>query len=139
MLDKHEISYGIIPLCLMEGEWHALLVQHASSKYWGFPKGHPETDEDPRTAAIRELKEETNLDVIRFFSTPPLEERYEFFHKSVKIKKKVVLFVAEVEGNLIHQEEEVSGAEWIPASKVCDKLTYSNSKETFQKALRAIK
>ena len=40
-----------------------LLVRHGPSGRWSVPGGHPEYDEDPRRAAVRELAEETGLSV----------------------------------------------------------------------------
>lgn len=41
-----------------------LLIFHKKLQLWLFPGGHIELDEDPNQAAIREVKEETGLDVI---------------------------------------------------------------------------
>ena len=65
-----EKAFGIIPIKRKNevGEYLIFLVQLKSGNHWGFPKGHPEPEEtDFRLTAIREFKEETNLDVVRFF------------------------------------------------------------------------
>ena len=42
-----------------------LIVKH-NAGHWDFPKGHMEYQEDEFQTAIREVKEETNLDVELF-------------------------------------------------------------------------
>ena len=48
--------------CIILNENKVLLVKH-NDGHWGFPKGHVEKDETELQTAIREVKEETNLDV----------------------------------------------------------------------------
>lgn len=38
-----------------------LLIEQADGELWEFPGGHPEFDEEPVNAAVRELEEETGL------------------------------------------------------------------------------
>ena len=40
-----------------------LLVKNSNGRYWSFPKGHIEDGETEQETAIREIKEETGLDV----------------------------------------------------------------------------
>ena len=51
---------------IIESEGKIILVKEAKKQYygkWSFPSGHVEENEDIINAAIREVKEETNLDV----------------------------------------------------------------------------
>ncbi len=41
----------------------AFLIQHVNGKHWGFPKGHPEEGESFEQIAVRELFEETGLQI----------------------------------------------------------------------------
>lgn len=120
----NEYSYGIVPLCKHEGEWKVLLVQHGRAKYWGFPKGHAESRETPKEAAIRELLEETNLNVVRFISESPQEEHYQYKLQGQLIHKTVSFFVAEVEGELQLQKEELSDSQWLGMTAALNRLTH---------------
>ena len=48
--------------CVVIEDGKVLLIQQRNG-HWGFPKGHVEADETERNAAIRETKEETNIEV----------------------------------------------------------------------------
>lgn len=129
-----EQSYGIIPLRKQRGIWMVLLIQHSSSRYWGFPKGHAEEGEAPQIAASRELKEETNLDIKRFISEKALEEHYQFFFRGQHVNKTVWYFIAEVTGDLQLQSEEVSDSKWVFLSEAADHLTYDTDKTILNSA-----
>lgn len=49
--------------CIFNDKGEVLLQKRADSNKWGFPGGAVELDETPQMAAIREVKEETGLDV----------------------------------------------------------------------------
>ena len=49
--------------CLFNQEGKVLLQKRGDSGKWGFPGGAVELGETPEQAAVRELKEETGLDV----------------------------------------------------------------------------
>lgn len=134
-----EQSYGIVPLCMQEGIWHLLLIQHGSAGYWGFPKGHAEPEESPKEAAIRELKEETNLKVVRFLSESVLEEHYQFFFRGHRIDKTVWYFVAEVKGKIKLQQEEVGASKWVPLTEAVHHITYETDKSICRNAIALCK
>ena len=46
-----------------ENNHKVLLVKNHNGRYWSFPKGHVEKGETEQQTAIREIKEETGLDV----------------------------------------------------------------------------
>lgn len=53
------MSAGAVPIRMKDGKWEYLLLR--SFRYWDFPKGMVEKDEDPWMAAVREVAEETGL------------------------------------------------------------------------------
>src|SRR5690606_24534533 len=57
-------SAGIVPVRFIDGVPHYLLLR--AFRYWDFPKGEIEADENPLEAAIRELAEETTLTDVHF-------------------------------------------------------------------------
>lgn len=121
-------SFGVIPLSKAHGRWEVFLIQHTRGRYWGFPKGHAEPDEAPAEAALRELKEETNLDFIRYLQNEPLTEQYYFMKEGQRVFKKVSYFVAEVGGKVKLQKEEIQDGIWVPFPEALDKVTHQEGK-----------
>ncbi|MBE5806194.1 MAG: NUDIX domain-containing protein [Clostridiales bacterium] len=123
---KYEKSCGAIVLNGSE-----ILVIQQLEGHWGFPKGHVEGNETEVETAIREIKEETNLDVV-------IKENFRYVERySPKegVEKEVVYFVAEkIGGNEKVQAEELQNFKWLNYEDAMKKLTYKNSKETLKNA-----
>jgi len=129
-----EYSYGIVPLQQQAGEWYVLIIQHRAAGYWGFPKGHPEEGETDKETAIRELLEETDLQVTRFISDTQFTEQYTFTLKGKRIRKQVAFFIAEVSGIFKLQVGEVRAARWIPLREADQYVTYEADKSICREA-----
>lgn len=125
---RQDESFGIVPLKNESGRWEVFLIKHKHGRYWGFPKGHAEADETPQQTATRELKEETNLDIIRFLTDEPLMERYNFMLEGSRIYKRVFYFIAEVSGSVVLQKHEISDGLWLPLTEALQKLTHPEGK-----------
>ena len=117
--------------CIILNEGKVLLVKH-NVGHWGFPKGHMEKDETELQTAIREIKEETNLDV-----EIQEEKRYiDEYYSSEDTFKQVVYFLATCKNmNTQKQEEEIAQIEWVPIEEAGNKIIYENTKELFKQVL----
>lgn len=127
-MTQQDQSYGVVPLSLREGHWEVFLIQHSHGHYWGFPKGHAESNESPQQAACRELKEETNLDVVRFLQIEPLIEQYQFVLEKHRVFKRVFYFAAEVSGEVVLQKKEISNGVWLPIPLAFEQLTHTEGR-----------
>ncbi len=125
---RREESFGVIPLSKEKGRWEVFLIQHRGGRYWGFPKGHAEQDETPLEAALRELKEETNLECLHVLRDEPLMEQYQFLIEGKRVFKRVLYFIAEVTGQVQLQTEEINGGVWLPVSDGIEKVTHPEGK-----------
>jgi bis(5'-nucleosidyl)-tetraphosphatase len=125
---KYEESFGIIPVKKTSSLWEVFLIQHNKGHYWGFPKGHAEEGETPIEAAIRELKEETNLDVIDCLKKDPFIEQYQFTVKGERVLKRVSYFLAEVSGVVILQSMEIQNGLWVSLDQAIEKMTHTEGK-----------
>ena len=123
---KYEKSCGAV-VYKEEQDQIVFLIEHMAAGHTSIPKGHVEDGETEEQTAIREIKEETNLDVsldTRFRHTISYDP-YPGIHKDV------VFFLAEaVSDSLINQECEVSALEWLPYEKAYAAMTYDTDKET---------
>ncbi|HAB98744.1 MAG TPA: hypothetical protein DCE71_02860 [Parachlamydiales bacterium] len=135
----HDQSFGIVPLSQQDGAWHVFLIQHRHGRYWGFPKGHAEPNETPQEAAARELKEETNLDVVRIFDGEPMLEKYQFTLEGRRIAKQVLYFVAEVSGTVVLQQKEIQNGVWAPLLTAHEKITHQEGKNILAQVIKRLK
>lgn len=102
-----------------------LLLKHRFGGHWSFPKGHVEHGETECETALREVKEETGLDI----------ELLDGFRQSVEyypkpsIKKEVVYFLGYAENDTIkRQEEEISEICWVKLDDAHKSVTFRNDK-----------
>lgn len=110
-----------------------VLLIHQYNDVWGFPKGHMESGETEAETAIREVKEETNVDI-------EIDENKRYvIHYMVKenIPKEVVYFLAKPLGktNIVKQASEVSDAYFENIDKVIDIISHENLKDMWKKVL----
>lgn len=134
---REDRSFGIIPLKRAAKGWKTLLVRHHSD-FWAFPKGHPEVGESPQQSAERELFEETGLRPVKYLTKDTLKEQYFFKWEGVLVKKEVIYFVAEVEGKVIIQEDEVLEAKWVELEKAEDLATFKEAKNICKAVLKLL-
>lgn len=127
---KNEKSCGGI----VELNGKILLVQQKKSGNYGFPKGHILPEESEVAAAIREVKEETNIDI-----EIDSKKRYSLSYiQNENINKEVVYFLAKPRDNfeIKKQESEISNVFWIDKEKVRETLTYENLRQIWDQAIR---
>ena len=119
---KQEKSCG----CIIINDKNEVLLIHHNAGHWDFPKGHVEEGETEMETAIREVKEETNIDV-------EVNEEYRYSTKySPKegVIKEVIYFLARnISDNKQAQLEEVSEVRWVNVDEAIDKITYDSSRE----------
>jgi bis(5'-nucleosidyl)-tetraphosphatase len=130
-----ERSFGIIPLKPIGEQWMTLLVKHGKG-HWAFPKGHADEGESPEQAASRELFEETALRIVRFLPDEPLKEFYLFKRQGILVEKMVTYFLAEVEGVVRIQAEEINDFKWITFEEASKLATFPETKKLCQEALK---
>lgn len=113
-----------------------VLIIKQKQGFYGFPKGHLEKNETEIETAIRETKEETNLDVL-------IDESKRYSLNYVidnNIDKEVVYYLAKpITKNVKKQDSEISKILWVDIDKVINILTYDNMKDMYKKVLKDIK
>ena len=128
----YEKSCGFVTFIEKDGV-RLYLIIHSSNGDYGFPKGHVEADETEYETAIRELKEETNLEV-EIINGFRREIEYKFPNK-INVMKKCVYFLGRCEvANIICQENEVSEAVFIPLEKALELLSFDDTRNILKEA-----
>lgn len=128
---KQEKSCGAI---VIDNE-KVLVVKH-NAGHVSFPKGHMEKGETEKETAIREVKEETGIDI-------EVDTNYRYtisYSPKEGVMKDVVFFLGKATGGeLKPQEKEVSEVKFIPFNEVESSLTHDDIKELFRQVLKDIK
>jgi len=123
---KREKSCG----CIVINDKNKVLLIHHNAGHWDFPKGHMEEGETEIQTAIREVKEETNIDV-------EVNEKFRYTTKyspKEDVMKEVVYFLAKnISDNKEAQLEEVSEVKWVNFEEALETITYDTSKEILMK------
>ena len=128
---KKEKSCGAI---IYNSNQEVLIVKH-NAGHWDFPKGHIENGETEEQTAIREVKEETNIDII-------INNKYRYttsYSPKENVMKEVVYFLAQnIDEDKKPQLEEVSEVKWFTLEEAMNTITYENSKEILNKLKKDI-
>ncbi|MDD2822571.1 MAG: NUDIX domain-containing protein [Candidatus Daviesbacteria bacterium] len=128
---KREFSAGGI---IFNKEGQVLLTQHSTNKSWGFPKGHPNEGEGMKQAALREVKEEGGVEVEIINSVG--QSKYKYTLNGEEIFKIVTIYLMKyVSGDIKDHDWEVSDSGWFTPDEALKKLSFSNDKTLFKKAV----
>jgi bis(5'-nucleosidyl)-tetraphosphatase len=122
---NQEKSCGAVIYIIENFIHYYLLIQYQlNHHYWGFVKGHVEAFETERETAIREIKEEVNLEDLQFYP----DFRYTHQYQSNPFtNKEVVFFLAKSSTRQVTlNPEEVRDSLWLPYRKAMDRLSYPN-------------
>ncbi|HSE09236.1 MAG TPA: NUDIX domain-containing protein [Nocardioidaceae bacterium] len=110
-----------------------LLVHRPKYDDWSFPKGKLDPGEHVTTAAVREVGEETGLD-IRL--GPPLRTQRYWVTNGERRVKRVYYWVARVVGDddvsTYHVNDEIDEVAWVPLEKAREKLDYDYDRATLE-------
>ena len=132
----YEKYCGAIVYRKHHGNLEILLIKHINSGHWSFPKGHVEEGESEMETAVREIKEETGIDVI---IDPTFRETVSYYPKK-DTQKIVVYFIAKAKNyELNPQEAEIADIKWVDVGCANSILTYDNDKTIVSKAKKAIR
>ena len=130
-----EISAGAIVYTYIDDLRYYLLIKDNHGNY-GFPKGHLEKDETETEAAIREIKEETNIDITLDTS---FREVLNYIMPN-GIEKEVIYYLGYYHNqNTIKQPGEIEEILLLPYEDTLNTLTFDNMKQVLIKAERCLK
>lgn len=148
---RYEKSAGII-LFFEDAEKNIefLILKHRKG-HWSFPKGHIEDGEDLKSAALREVKEETGIDNIEILGTTTNGKYEEFILsenyiiENTQVDKTNYYFIGEVKltnndkfPTVRIDEHEITDYRWCKYNDALNLITYNLAKELLKKAYEII-
>ena len=100
----------------------------------GLPKGHPDGDESPEQAAVREVREEAGVEgelVVKLGDV-----RYWYRRRGRRVSKLVTFFLFDYRsGDPADHDREIEEARWMPIQKAIHALSYAGEREMVARAL----
>ncbi len=127
-----EKSCGAIIIRNNNNVIETLLIQMWGG-HWSYPKGHVEENETEVETALREIKEETNLEVT-------LDTRFReitTYSPKPNVLKDVIFFIGYAKNDsVIIQESELQAYRWMKIEDAFDLVTYEEDKKILRKALK---
>ena len=101
------------------------LVGRSHSGMWALPKGTPESGETLEQVAVREVQEETGLEVRLITYIGSIS--YSFIHDKIRFQKQVRHFLFEaIGGDTSLHDAEYDRVEWFSVPEALRRLTYQN-------------
>jgi ADP-ribose pyrophosphatase YjhB (NUDIX family) len=107
---------AVVASCLIKQDGKYLMIQERQTKaygLWNLPAGHVDIGEQIETAAIREAKEETGLDV-------SLIREIALYHESAKQAVKHIFSADIIGGKLMSPNDEIMDIKWLTFDSVKD-------------------
>ena len=133
---QYEKSCGAIIYRKFHGNTELLLIKNQNGGHWSFPKGHVEAGETEEETAVREIKEETGIDVILDTSF----RRVITYLPKKEVTKDVVYFLAKATSyDYVPQEEEIAKIKWFEINHAATMLSYDNDRQLVSQAKNIIR
>ncbi|SRR5579885_1711074 len=140
---RHEVSAGGIVYRRAPSGLEFVLIRPKGAHTWALPKGHVEKNESSRDAAVREVREETGLEV---GAVEPLGDVSYIFSwrdqpgaQLVRIFKRVHFFAMEFAGgDPSNHDAEIDEVGWFPAAEALSRATYKDERNLIEKAIAVL-
>jgi 8-oxo-dGTP pyrophosphatase MutT (NUDIX family) len=128
------VSAGGVATRWLNGRLQVVLVGTAEPARWGLPKGTPNEGETLDQVAIREVREETGLEV-RILE-PLGEIAYWFSVRRVRHHKTVHFYLMEaIGGDTSRHDSEYEYAEWFDADEALQIISFPNEAGVLAQAI----
>jgi len=141
---RREISAGgLVYRHLPSNGLQFVLIRPRGAQTWALPKGHVEKGESVEGAAMREVREETGLEVGHV--EPLGDVSYVFSWRDqpggqlVRVFKRVHFFAMEFAGgDPAGHDAEIDEVAWVPAHEALQRATYKDERRLIEKAIATL-
>lgn len=138
MKTARAVSAGGVVYRVVDGQVQIVLCGRLANQIWGLPKGTPLKGEDLVQTALREVREETGLDVRAI--EPIGEIDYWFVARGVRFHKTVHYYLMEpIGGDLSRHDPEYDVVHWFAIEDAYRQMSYRNEVEIVRKAAELIR
>jgi 8-oxo-dGTP pyrophosphatase MutT (NUDIX family) len=128
---KYECSCGAVVFHAADDGVKYLMIKNRRSTHWGFPKGHVEAGEDAETTALREVREETGIEI----KLLPGFKETSIYDIQSWVQKKVIFFLAEaLTTDTKRQQEEIDACYWLTFDEAMRNLHFEKDKRVMRNA-----
>ncbi len=132
--------YYLNPACaaagaVLDGDGRVLLIRRRIPPYrgqWALPAGYQEIDEDPRDTALREVREETGLEVevVRLFDLVWVSD-------DPRKPADVIIYLCRPVGGELQAASDADDARWFPLDDLPQKVGFDNRRRILHRLPRS--
>lgn len=132
---EERVSAGGVVYRETEGVVEIVLCGRYADGVWGLPKGTPREGEDIEETALREVNEETGLEVAIVERIGEIHYWFSRPKGNVRYRKTVHHYLMRpLGGSVAEHDHEYDTVEWFPVEQALKTLSYANEVEVARKA-----
>jgi 8-oxo-dGTP pyrophosphatase MutT (NUDIX family) len=127
------VSAGGVVVRYLGGTPEIAICESRARHVWGLPKGTPEDGEALVETAVREVTEETGLEVEVVQELGSID--YWFAQGAARVHKYVHFWLMHATGgDTANHDAEFDAVEWLPLERAAEMLTYDSEREVVRRA-----
>lgn len=137
---ERPVSAGGVVYKIENQQIQILLCGQGDPSSWVLPKGTPDPDETMEETALREVQEETGIEVIIQSYVGKIRYWFSDDEKNVSFHKTVHFYLMiPIGGSISLHDHEFERVEWFPIQEALKSMTYDNDRQIIKKGLNIIK
>ncbi|MSQ40997.1 MAG: NUDIX hydrolase [Dehalococcoidia bacterium] len=133
------VSAGGVVVQVRDGRLEVVLCGHASPEQWRLPKGTPDPGETLEQTALREVREETGLEVKLLAPVDSISYWFVGQRNGVRFHKTVYFFLMEpIGGSPESHDAEFDEVRWFSIEEAVNRLAFQEEARMVHEAMRQV-